>query len=77
METTWSMRLLAHDMLHLKCQHQQKTMFTVTAVTAKVNGSVGSVSFSLIFLMSSKKTDILGYTIAIQSKYVRWGKGKY
>lgn len=29
------------------------------------------------FLMSSKKTDILGYNIAIQSKYVQWGKGKY
>lgn len=59
METTWSMGLLALDILPLKCQHQQATAFAVTAVIAKVDGSVGCVSLRLVFLMSSKKTGIL------------------
>lgn len=74
METTWSMGLQALDMLHLKCQRQQATAFAVTAVIAKVDGSVGCVSLSLIFLMSSKKTGILGVQCCYP-KQIR-GKGK-
>ena len=67
---TWSMRLPALDTLHLKRQYQQTAVLTVIPVTAKVDRSVGSVSLSLIFLMSTKKSDIWGYNITIQSKYV-------
>lgn len=53
------MTLLALDMLHLQCQHQQTT-FTVTAVTAKVDGRVGSVSLSLIFECQARKLTFWG-----------------
>lgn len=55
-----AMGLLTLDMLHPKCQYQQATAFAMTAVIAKVEGSVGCGSLPLIFLMSSRKTGNLG-----------------
>ena len=46
---TRPVRLPALGTLHLKCQHQQATIFTVSPVTAKVDRRVGAVSLSLIF----------------------------
>jgi hypothetical protein len=74
MWATWSMRLPVLHTLFLRSQHQQAAVFTRTSVMAKVRWKCGLCVPQSNFLMSTKKTDIWGYSVAIQSKYAGWVK---